>query len=100
MDGDGGEKAGGVGASVLGSVLPGIDAQFLHACDERRAVDSHAGRGPGVGAGGGAMEEHNGKLVGHRRSKPASTAGRRYPPSRRAMMPGMRAGSSEKPGDH
>src|SRR6188474_1128755 len=27
----------------------------------------------------------NRKLVGHRRSKPASTAGRRYPPSRRAM---------------
>src|SRR5579885_1504359 len=49
--------------------------------------DAHADRGPGVGAGGGAMEEHNGKLVGHRRSKPASTAGRRYPPSRRAMMP-------------
>src|SRR5205823_7963568 len=49
--------------------------------------DAHADRGPGVGTGGGAMEEHNGKLVGHRRSKPASTAGRRYPPSRRAMMP-------------
>ncbi len=49
--------------------------------------DAHADRGPGVGAGGGAMEEHNGKLVGHQRSKPASTAGRRYPLSRRAMMP-------------
>src|SRR5207244_10173288 len=35
-----------VGASALGSVLPGINTQFLHARDESRAVDAHAGRGP------------------------------------------------------
>ena len=29
----------------LGGVLPGIDTQFLHARDESRAVDTHAGRG-------------------------------------------------------
>ena len=39
-------KAGGVGAFGLGGVLPGIDTQFLHARDESRAVDAHAGRGP------------------------------------------------------
>src|SRR6266566_4340783 len=37
--------AGGVGVSGLGGVLPGIDTQFLHARDESRAVDAHAGRG-------------------------------------------------------
>src|SRR6266567_3090028 len=39
-------KTGGVGVSGLGGVLPGIDTQFLHARDESRAVDAHAGRGP------------------------------------------------------
>ena len=39
-------KAGGIGAFGLGGVLPGIDTQFLHARDESRAVDAHAGRGP------------------------------------------------------
>src|SRR6266571_7776216 len=38
--------AGGVSVSGLGGVLPGIHTQFLHARDERRAVDAHAGRGP------------------------------------------------------
>ena len=41
-----GDKPGGVGASGLGGVLPGIDTQFLHARDESRAVNAHAGRGP------------------------------------------------------
>src|ERR1700758_967097 len=45
MDGDGGEKAGSIGASGLGPVLPGIDTQFLHACDEGCSVDAHASRG-------------------------------------------------------
>ena len=40
------DKAGGVGVAGLGGVLPGIDTQFLHARDESRAVDSHAGRDP------------------------------------------------------
>src|SRR6476619_6366444 len=39
-------KAAGVGVSGLGGVLPGIDTQFLHARDESRAVDAHAGCGP------------------------------------------------------
>ena len=41
-----GAKAGGVGASGIGGVLPAVDTQFLHARDESRAVDAHAGCGP------------------------------------------------------
>src|SRR6266700_817788 len=44
--GGSGAKGGGVGVSGLGGVLPGIDTQFLHAGDESRAVDAHAGRSP------------------------------------------------------
>ena len=44
--GRGGGKAGGVEASGLSGVLPGMDTQFLHARDESRAVDAHAGCGP------------------------------------------------------
>src|SRR5688500_10185804 len=44
--GRGGGESGGVGASSLGGILPGIDTQFLHARDESRAVDAHAGCGP------------------------------------------------------